>query len=433
MIRPEDILFWGGGNVLARYGTLVRRTSPVAEPPVTFSRASDAWMTGRDGRLRKVASHRPRVEWLDLDGDGARETPALRLEPGRTNALADSSRFAAAGTAWGGANGFTIEAATSIIDGQTAYRHTNLGSATSLNRSQFTGSFTGAADTFWCLIENVDADVSEWGIYDGTAKAFVVRGIFNWSTGAANVTVGSGSVLADKLADVGPNGGALYLLAVIGAGTSGNERWGFIYPTGIAQNTKTVILHHAQMEASIRVPTTPIVTDASARTRAADSLSCEWLHRPQAQTVYLRGVERGNATIASFSFALWGISGGGARVGLWGTTLHPNGYIAEMVNHKNQFATSLCPQSFDLNDRFEFFLRIFADGSIRLDASRNDGTVVMGEHRPPPSGGLAPEWGVPTMWIGARAAGNAGLSALRDVMVLRGADWPADAVRRMVG
>jgi len=399
----------------------------------SFSRSSEALFVDAGGTLRRAAVNVPRIEWLDLDGDRIREAPVLRLEPARTNALADSSRFAAAGTAWGGANGFSISEAVSAIAGQIAYRHTNLGSATSHNRSQFTGSFTGSADTFWCLIENVDADVSEWGIYDGTAKAFVVRGIFNWSTGVPNVTVGSGSVLADKLADVGPNGGSLYLLAVIGTGTSGNERWGFIYPTGIAQNTKTAILHHAQMEASIRVPTTPIVTDASARTRAADSLSCEWLHRPQAQTVYLRGVERGNATMASFSFALWGISGGGARVGLWGTTLHPNGYIAEMVNHKNQFATSLCSQSFDLNDRFEFFLRIFADGSVRLDAARNGGPVVVGEHQPPPTGGLAPEWGAPIMWIGARAAGNAGLSALRDVLVLRGADWTPDEVRRLVG
>src|SRR5690554_816047 len=64
----------------------------------TFSRAAAATTIGRDGLVTAVASDTPRIAWLDLDADDVRETPALRLEPQRTNMLTRSEEFD--NTAW---------------------------------------------------------------------------------------------------------------------------------------------------------------------------------------------------------------------------------------------------------------------------------------------------------------------------------------------
>src|SRR5690606_25735848 len=59
----------------------------------TFSRAAAATTIGREGLITAVASGVPRIAWLDLDGDGVHESPALRLEPARTNLLTFSEAF----------------------------------------------------------------------------------------------------------------------------------------------------------------------------------------------------------------------------------------------------------------------------------------------------------------------------------------------------
>src|SRR5690606_27473791 len=108
-----------------------------------FSRASTATYIARDGIPRGAGPHAPRVEWLDLDGNGVRETPATLLEPAATNLLRDSCNLPASGSAWGSTSNFTVSPATSSFAGPTAWRHQNRGLVAPAGRRQPPGTFAG--------------------------------------------------------------------------------------------------------------------------------------------------------------------------------------------------------------------------------------------------------------------------------------------------
>lgn len=90
-VFPRDILLRVGGRALER-GVLAiagagRRQQEVVE---TFSRADAstcATYIDRDGIIRLAAANKPRIEWVDLDGDGVRETPGILFEGSRTNLI----------------------------------------------------------------------------------------------------------------------------------------------------------------------------------------------------------------------------------------------------------------------------------------------------------------------------------------------------------
>lgn len=86
-VFPRDILFYGGGLALARFGALAARLNVPSRggeegiETVTRADASTcATLVDRDGVLREVAAHHARVEWRDTDGDGILDTPGLVSE-----------------------------------------------------------------------------------------------------------------------------------------------------------------------------------------------------------------------------------------------------------------------------------------------------------------------------------------------------------------
>lgn len=109
-------------------------------------------------------------------------------------------------------------------------------------------------------------------IYKINAPAAVVTsGSFSFATGTFNKTGASGTatVGSAKLMDVGPNGGAVYLLWVTDLNAAG-DTYGF-YPYPVANNAAghSIIIHHAQLEGG-SLPTTPIVTTTAQGTRGQD-------------------------------------------------------------------------------------------------------------------------------------------------------------------
>src|SRR5690606_15082356 len=136
----------------------------------------------------------------------------------------------------------------SIFQGQTAWRHQNLGLSGLVSRGQTVDTFTGQPETMSAIIENVDATDAAINIRDNTAGVNLCIGRLTWATGQASVQQGTGTVRAQKLADAGPNGGPVYRLMVTATGTAGNQRRIFVYPSGTSQNTRTGIVHHVQHE-----------------------------------------------------------------------------------------------------------------------------------------------------------------------------------------
>src|SRR5690606_2798577 len=154
----------------------LQATDEVGRMIQTFTRASPAFLTDRDGKMVEVPANVPRIEWLDLDGDGVRETPTTLLEPAATNLLRDSCNLPASGSAWGNTSDFTVSPATSIFAGQTAWRHQNLGTEGSRDRGQTIGEFTGGPETASAIVENVTATLTDLAIRDTTAGANVCIG-----------------------------------------------------------------------------------------------------------------------------------------------------------------------------------------------------------------------------------------------------------------
>ncbi|HEX6938208.1 MAG TPA: hypothetical protein VF158_02260 [Longimicrobiales bacterium] len=430
MIRPENILFWAGGNVLARYGTLARRTTPGATG-ITFTRAAGpAALIGRDGRVRQAASDRPRVEWLDLDGDGVREAPAVLVEGERENVLFNSSNFAA-GTEWNGWVG-TLEPAASLINGQAAYKHINDGMGSSRNRAQTRGVFTGQPETAYVIVENVDAASAALNIRDGTLAQNVCIGVLDWNTGTAAVQSGTGTARAVKLANSGPNGGPVYLLAVTAAGTAGNIRQVFIYPTGIDVNTGSAILHHAQHEEAPIWSSLIVTGTAQGATRPTEVLSAPFPYAPRrTRRIYLRFQERGAAELASSLAPVFGISGLQSRLGIWGSTVYAGGYRVEIVNtdtDPDSFFGSHNPLTVEYGDTVELVLDL-EPGNLVLHAATNGGVFTAGST----GNYVAPrQWGVPVAYIGGRLSVVTGFGAYRDVLVVDVPATPAE-LRELVG
>jgi hypothetical protein len=92
-VFPRDILFYGGGLALARFGALAARLNVPSrggeeglETVTRADAATCATAVDRDGRVRGYAAHHARIEWRDTDGDGILDTPGLVSEFGCTPA-----------------------------------------------------------------------------------------------------------------------------------------------------------------------------------------------------------------------------------------------------------------------------------------------------------------------------------------------------------
>lgn len=394
---------------------------------LSHSRASTATLIDRTGTLLEVGPDVPRIEWLDLDGDGVRETPTVLLEPAATNLLLDSCNLPASGSAWGSTSNFTVSPAASIFQGQTAWRHQNLGLAPSVNRSQGVGTFSGQPETASVIVENVDATETALSLFHPTLGTHICRGRLTWATGQASVQSGAGTVRAQKLADAGPNGGPVYRLIVTGTGTAGDQRRIVVYPSGTSQNTQTAIVHHVQHEVG-EVATSPIVTTTAAVTRAADVLTFPWGHAPRPMTGYLRFVERGAVAMTGASRVLLQIGTGTTAPRLF------VGAISTGTTYRVSFSTptssvaSMLPIAPSIGSRVELLWRLHADGSVQIEQSIDGGTPVVAARSS--AIGLPAAWsgqvmrlsGVPSGAIEAPAAWS-------DAIVLRGAGWTMDQVR----
>lgn len=234
----------------------------------TFTRASPGGAT-RDlnGRLWTPVHSQPRWDVPVAGGE-----VGLLLEYARTNLALWSSDFSQVAS-WAGSADFTQSVAASIVAGQVARKHVNNNTANSRNRAQNVGVLSATGDMVYAIVENVDSVTTTVGLYDQTALAFVHSATFTWATRTLATAAGSGSKWAVQLAEVGPNGGPVYLLAVSGVGTVGNTRRLIVYPSGVTQNGLTAILHHAQLESGRLDPSSPIVTGAASVTRATDRLT----------------------------------------------------------------------------------------------------------------------------------------------------------------
>jgi hypothetical protein len=184
----------------------------------------------------------------------------------------------------------------SVLAGQTAQLFANNNLAGSVAVIQTNGTLNAAGDCVYAIVENVSAAVTDIGLFDADASVntFVIRGTMNWTTRAFTIASGAGSVFAWRIAEVGPNGGPVYVLAVSGQGTAGHPRKVYLYPSGVVQNGNAVVVHHLQLESGVLFPSSPIVTSGAGVARSRDLFEVPIGFGMQDLTAYVRYVSRGN-------------------------------------------------------------------------------------------------------------------------------------------
>ena len=81
-IPLSDVLFFGGGQCLQRFGTLSWRTSIEQDRGSVeqYTRAGTVPAIGRDGAVRYVGANVTPIEWVDSDSDGDRDLATLLFQ-----------------------------------------------------------------------------------------------------------------------------------------------------------------------------------------------------------------------------------------------------------------------------------------------------------------------------------------------------------------
>lgn len=229
---------------------------------VAFTRASTGTYWDADGVLQTAAVDEARFDHDPATGQAL----GLRIEESVTNSLLHSTDVSNA--AWSGQADFIVTGALSAISGATAQRLENRGTATFRFVHQFTPAFDGEAVTASIIWEEGTATTCVLGIRDESASTWVIFARLDAETAAAAIEDGSGTTDVQALG-IGPNGGRMFRLSISGTGNAGNASGVWLYPTGTTLNTDSAFVHHVQHETGTS-PSSPILTEGSAVTRAGD-------------------------------------------------------------------------------------------------------------------------------------------------------------------
>jgi hypothetical protein len=289
-VLPNDILFRAGGATLVRYGVpgLKRATRGWELGKETFTRADAstcATSIDRLGQLRTWAANQLRLEFVDLDGDGVRETPGFVLEGSRTNLCLRSQDFAN----WSVIGTPTIGTAITASDLSLDLLGDDDGAALEyFYRSvTFTGNAVKAVSVF---AKKGTSSSDEWHlqIFDNTAGTQRLIAKISWDgSGVPSVVMTVGSQIGSP-ALVG-NGIYQFSFQTTSV-TAANSHEVRVIPARLADadaDTGNVYIGGVQVE-DAAFPSSYIKTTTATVTRAADSLTFPIGFGPQDLTVYAK-------------------------------------------------------------------------------------------------------------------------------------------------
>jgi len=443
MIQDRDLLLYAGGAAFQKYGTFTRRVTTIdrlGEDLVeTCTRAGVATGVSRAGYVHSVAANTPRVVWLDLDGDGVRETCSVLVEDARTNTILQSED---ASTTWTTTNVTVNTNAVKAPSGATtADQIVEDASASVRHRIRQALTITGGETCLAvCWFRYVDRPWVYLELNDGAGSPVdAARVFFNVQTGVVGSTdfEGAGSVNAQGIEEWVIDGVTWYRvwasMIVNPADTSvamccgladADLSWEYA-----GDGASSVYWWGAQLERvgsdTAARPSSYIPTTTSTVTRSVDQLSVPWpwsagtpvqvyakfreLQAPNWDTTYSRIWQVGGGENVS-NFSLY------RRVG-------QDDYQARHKPTTAVFSTvsTLAPS---YADTIETLTRLTAAGTVTLEAAKNDGASIVGAT----SAALdAVAYANQTLAIGAAYGTNSvGMMALVALIVARPSHTLAD-------
>lgn len=188
----------------------------------------------------------PRIVWDPI----ARRPLGLRIDPARVNLVPHGAAFAN----WGfsSADWIVTFGRPDLKGGSAAVLIENRG--TGVFKAIFQNLDPGTIEpySFFATVEFGTAQGASVGLYRSTAGSTGWYSLVNFAAGVAvqgSATLStSATSTAEKLADVGPNGGAVWRFGGTVTPSVASDMRFLMYPTSTTQNTNTMFLHDAQVE-----------------------------------------------------------------------------------------------------------------------------------------------------------------------------------------
>jgi hypothetical protein len=389
--------------------TLVR-IRPQGHPSYTFSRGSTVGSyVDSDGWLKQVTSAAaPRVEYVDLDGDGVVETPGFFLEETFTNLVSDDDVSNWTDVA-------TAAVTSSVVDpsgGTGAYTITGDGGSTLEGRYHAPASFTGnstKAITFVVKEGTMPASGNQrLSLYDqsGTADRLVLD-ITGWTNGEPSVTASTGTLLGKRYIANG-------FWAVYGESTSvtaANTHRIYVY-ANVSASAGAITVYRVNTSNRNLAPT-PSIVDAS-ETLPDDDFYVSFPYAPQEMTVYVKFIELG--TVDTGDTVLW-IGDSTLSSPYFQIASDTTGYFARHHPGTSALTSQLAaPPSID--DVVELRAVLSADGTVQIHQSVNGAAETSASATA--SSFLASAWAGSRLYLNSSPTGSEGCAIYLDAKVLSG-------------
>lgn len=204
-------------SLIANYATQSYRSGGVSQTFAqshTLTRSTPRYVWDDSGQFVSIAANQPCYEYAPATG----EAKGLFLNPESVTNICVPSYVS------GGA-GVTITPCISIFGAaNAAYK---VESVTN-NVSQFNPALTSSGMRYVCgaILEQGNAAASNLGIYNRTTSSYVSQADFNWASKTFSANTGtdpSKSQGAQKLLEVGPNGGEIWHIWVSADIPAGNQ------------------------------------------------------------------------------------------------------------------------------------------------------------------------------------------------------------------
>ena len=426
MITPDQILFQAGGRCLELYGTPYRRTRPKTrggeEVAQTFTRASTGSYIDRDGEVKLAESGLQRIDMVDLDGDGIRETPAFLLEDARTNGFTYSEQLD--NGVWvktrASCSGGAINATTAPDGNTTADKLVEDGTPSSTHViSRNTPALTNDTQQSWSVFAKA-AERSEVMLRMDQKDGSQATAWFDLSAGTAGTT-------SDATSQIEAYGDGWYCCTLMADSTSGGATPAAYVYLGSGSETNSyngdgssgVYLWGVDFEVDKASPSSYIATAGSTVARAQEQMSFPFGGQPQAMTIYTRFVESG--TIITGSNRLFQISTSDTDPRL--IVYRNNGYLSYHGTTDGS-VTSEVASAPSIGDTVELASQLKVDGSVQLHQSINGGSVSSATASSALA--LAAAWSGPTLWLNSISTSRVGFNKFMDVAAFAGVHPMAD-------
>jgi len=388
--RSRFLLDWSADSCLERPDRLLTALTGQA---ATFARATVGTMIDAGGRVNLAVHSEPRFEWVDLDGDGVRETPGLLLEGTRTNLLLQSENF---GATWATVGTPTRTVAAKLC-GVLTLDLLGDDDGTALEGYTQPASFTGNAAKAVSLHLAAGTSTSTVvRLRDTTAAADRLLAVITWSAGVPTVTMTTGTNLGGTNGEFLSDGVYRFRFQTT-AVTAANVNSVQLYPattSGLAVATTGTVYAGGMQAENALFPSSYLPTTTATVTRNADSCSLVCNVVPRALTLYGKARSLQPSVFDGSFLAALGTAAG-TRL-----TVHRTSGAASLTGTHRSAAgtvTSAAAATVVLNNLLEWRTVLGADGSLQQFASVNGAAETSGSASA--ANALDAAWAAQTLYL----------------------------------